>query len=61
MSNINNIESDRIKAWCDDYAALCLRHGLYIVSNKEMWLQQAGESQDAIEAAENMRKELMGI
>ena len=58
MSNPNKISVTEIEAWCRDYAELCVRHGLYLVSNDELWLQQAGESQDVHEAGDAMLVEL---
>ena len=54
MSNINNIPEKSIEAWCNDYAEICAKHGLYLVIEDDCWLQSAGEPIDYEEAYQNM-------
>lgn len=61
MSSHNNIAKDKIDAWCDDYAALCEKHGLYLVIDEDAWLQEEGEPLDSQEAGENMREMLHSL
>ena len=61
MANPNKISPEAIGAWCDEYAALCQKHGLYLVANDEMWLQSAGEPLDAEEASDDMRRQLLSM
>lgn len=49
MSNMNNIENEKMLAFAKDYAELCRKHGLYLVFNDDVWLQEAGDEQDLAE------------
>jgi glutamate-1-semialdehyde aminotransferase len=46
VSNMNNIENERMLAFAKDYAELCRKHGLYLVFNDDVWLQEVGDEQD---------------
>jgi hypothetical protein len=54
MSNMNNIENEKMLAFADDYAELCRKHGLYLVLNGDVWLQYAGDAQDLAEVAPSL-------
>ena len=54
MSNMNNIENERILAFAKEYAELCRKHGLYLVFNDDVWLQYAGNEQDLAEVEPNL-------
>ena len=49
MSNMNNIENERMLAFAKEYAELCRKHGLYLVFNDDVWLQEVGDEQDLSE------------
>jgi len=49
MSNMNNIENEKMLAFAKEYAELCRKHGLYLVFNDDVWLQEVGDEQDLSE------------
>ena len=44
MSNMNNIENEKMLAFAKEYAELCRKHGLYLVFNDDVWLQEVGDA-----------------
>ncbi len=49
MGNMNNIENEKMLAFAKEYAELCRKHGLYLVFNDDVWLQEVGDEQDLSE------------
>jgi hypothetical protein len=54
--NPNGISKEKIEAWCDDYAEICEKHGLYLCFEYDTtWIQEAGEPLDSEEAGTDMK------